>query len=79
MHREDMPDEARARAEQVAFDMLAPLDERIDVVPLPADPRPGWWPRHCWPTRGPAEPRRMGRDGRASVRTLTRVFSQGTG
>ncbi|NKS02551.1 helix-turn-helix domain-containing protein [Prescottella equi] len=80
MHHEDMPDEARARAEQVAFDMLAPLDDRIDVVPLPVDPRARLVAEAL--LANPGDRRSLAEwaeTAGASVRTLTRVFSQGTG
>ncbi|QBJ95744.1 AraC family transcriptional regulator [Rhodococcus sp. ABRD24] len=80
MHRENMPHAARARAEQVAFDMLAPLDETTDVVPMPADPRARVVAEAL--LANPGDRRSLAEwseSAGASVRTLTRVFSQGTG
>lgn len=80
MHRKDMPDAARARAEQVAFDMLEPLDEQAALVPMPADPRARVVAEALLANPGDRRSLTEWSDSAgASVRTLTRVFSQGTG
>ncbi|WP_424805662.1 helix-turn-helix domain-containing protein [Rhodococcus sp. 27YEA15] len=80
MHRRNMPDEARRRAEQVAFDMLQPLEVAAVEVPMPTDPRALFVARAL--VANPADQRSLSEwalTAGGSVRTLTRVFAQGTG
>ena len=75
-----MPTQARLRAESVVFDTLAPI-EAADVRSADARRSPG--PRRCTPLD--RRPRRSTRASDwayvvgGSPRTLSRVFSQGTG
>lgn len=80
LHRHDMPDAARLRAEQVAFDNLTPLDVVAVDIPMPEDPRALAIARAL--VANPADQRSLSEWAQTvggSVRTLTRVFAQGTG
>ncbi|MCE4160692.1 helix-turn-helix transcriptional regulator [Rhodococcus sp. D-46] len=80
MHRRNMPDEARSRAERVAFDMLQPLEVAAVEVPMPTDPRALFVAEAL--VANPADQRSLSEwalTAGGSVRTLTRVFAQGTG
>lgn len=80
LHRRDMPQAARLRAEQVVFDTLTPLDVVAIDIPMPEDPR-ALAIAHAL-VANPADQRSLSEWAATvggSVRTLTRVFAQGTG
>ncbi|AXB44876.1 AraC family transcriptional regulator [Amycolatopsis albispora] len=70
-----LPDDARQRAEAVAFDLLEPVPVTPISVPLPADPRARRVAEAL--IANPADDRTLDRFGRevgASSRTLARLF-----
>lgn len=80
LHRRAMPEDARLRAEQVVFDTLTPLDVVAIDIPMPEDPRALAIARAL--VANPADQRSLTEWAQTvggSVRTLTRVFAQGTG
>ncbi|MFE5854228.1 helix-turn-helix domain-containing protein [Streptomyces sp. NPDC056500] len=80
MRRYGMLLAARHRAEQVAFDLLQPLEIAAVEVPMPTDPRALVVAKAL--TADPADPRGLTDFARLSgcgVRTLTRVFTADTG
>ncbi|WP_405647421.1 helix-turn-helix domain-containing protein [Streptomyces uncialis] len=80
MRRYGMTLAARNRAEQVAFDLLQPLEIAAVEVPMPTDARALVVARAL--IADPADPRGLAEFARLSgcgVRTLTRVFTADTG
>ncbi|SDI44192.1 AraC-type DNA-binding protein [Sinosporangium album] len=80
MRAYDMPVPARTRAEHVVFDMMQPLEVAALDVPMPSDPRAEAVARAL--IANPADPRSLAEWAAVaggSVRTLTRMFSSGTG
>ncbi|BAH31402.1 helix-turn-helix domain-containing protein [Rhodococcus erythropolis] len=80
LHQRNMPTEARLRAESVVFDTLAPIEAADVAVPMPADPRALAVARRL--IADPADQRGLADWAYVvggSPRTLSRVFSQGTG
>lgn len=80
LHRRGMPDDARLRAEQVVFDTLTPLDVVAIDIPMPVDGRALVIARAL--VANPADQRSLSEWSQTvggSVRTLSRVFAQGTG
>ncbi|WP_072805742.1 helix-turn-helix domain-containing protein [Rhodococcoides yunnanense] len=80
LHRRAMPEAARLRAEQVVFDTLTPLDVVAIDIPMPEDARALVVAQAL--VANPADPRSLSEWAQTvggSVRTLTRVFAQGTG
>jgi AraC-like DNA-binding protein/quercetin dioxygenase-like cupin family protein len=72
---DELPDEPRARAEAVVFDLLEPVDVTPISVPVPEDPRARRVAEAL--LADPADPRGLAEFGRevgASGRTLARIF-----
>jgi AraC-like DNA-binding protein len=78
--RPELPDDARARAVPVVFDVLAPVPAEAVRVPRPRDPRARQVAVGL--LGDPADDRDLaawGREVGASARTLTRLFAAETG